>query len=327
MPHALLLHGPTGVGKRRFAEVLSQSLLCPDRNEHGACGACPACLQFQAGSHPDCLVVAPLQADPPPEFGQFPSLPSQQGRKAPKTPVVAIDQVRDLSGLMLRTSHQGGWRICVLPVAEALNPAAANGLLKLLEEPPEKLVFILVADEPGKLLPTIRSRCQMLHFGIPDPDQTTEWLDSLAGTDIAPADLRVALAMTRGAPLRAMVLAQAGCAGQLDELIETLGQLRGGQLAPLAVAAAWERAGAGSVLDYWRFWVAELIRCHLGVAALLETEARYRATIENQANGRGRAWLLGLLERLNRDRNLLNGSINTRLLLDDLAIRWAGSGS
>jgi len=323
LPHALLLHGPAGVGKRQFAAHYCQLLLCADPVASGPCGQCGGCRQFLAGSHPDCLVVAPLQEGGATGFEQFPPLPSQQGKKAPKTPVIAVTQVRELNEAVMQTSHQGGWRIVVITMAEAMNQAAANALLKLLEEPPPQLLFLLVSDRSGQLLPTIRSRCQMMHLGVPEPTQAAGWIADELGRDIDSSDFAVALALAHGAPLKARLLVAEGCERQLTDLVKTLSELHQGTLSPLAAAALWQKSDPGGVLDYWRFWVAELVRYRLGAASLLGSEGPFGGQIERQARSREASWLFGWLDRLNRDRSLLSGSINTRLLLDELAIGWS----
>ncbi|OAJ33904.1 DNA polymerase III subunit delta' [Piscirickettsia salmonis] len=137
MPHAVLLHGPSQTGKLSFARQLAAFLLCQQPQPQGACGGCQSCLLYQAGSHPDCTELA-----------------------AESNGVIKVDQVRALIASLHTARHQLGYRVILVNHAECMNSAAANSFLKTLEEPPEHTVILLMSSQPGRLLPTIRSRCQ-----------------------------------------------------------------------------------------------------------------------------------------------------------------------
>jgi len=143
--HALLLAGPEGVGKRLFAEHAAAALLAGTDWETPADH--PAARLLAAGSHPDHRLLAPPAA----------------GRGA-ATGAIAIDQVRALRAFLHGTPALGAARTVVIDPVDALNPHAANALLKELEEPRAGTTFLLVAHAPGRLLPTLRSRCRLLPF-------------------------------------------------------------------------------------------------------------------------------------------------------------------
>lgn len=197
LPHALLLHGRTGLGKTDFALTLAQSLLCETPQDGGeACGQCPACRWFEAGNHPDFRWVS-LQDEESGEDGE----PSEE--KSKKTPTrIGVDAIRALSGFMTTSTHRQGMRIVLIAPADALNANAANALLKTLEEPLPDTLMMLVSDEPGRLAATIRSRCQNLRFDLPTAAEAEAWL---AQQGIKEAPLFLALA--GGAPLEARRLA------------------------------------------------------------------------------------------------------------------------
>jgi DNA polymerase-3 subunit delta' len=186
LPHALLLLGPRGVGKREFALSLGQWLLCESPAPAGPCGECKSCDWFGQGSHPDFRLIEP-QAETSEETGR-------KGGKA-----IAVGDVRQLSDFLGLVSHQGGWRVVVLHPAETMNPAAGNALLKTLEEPPANVLLILVSHQPRRLLPTILSRCHKLAFGLPTRDRAFEWLESVGRPEAA--DM---LNEVGGAPLLAL---------------------------------------------------------------------------------------------------------------------------
>ncbi|HWY61444.1 MAG TPA: DNA polymerase III subunit delta' [Rhizomicrobium sp.] len=150
-PQAWLICGPPGVGKATLAYRIARYLLA-----HGAqnCGAAdlsvpasdPASLQVAAGAHPGLLL---LQRSVHPETGKLMT-------------VLGVDEIRKLAGFFGMTSGAGGWRIAIVDTADEMNDNAANALLKLLEEPPSRAMLLLLSNTPGRLLATIRSRCQRL---------------------------------------------------------------------------------------------------------------------------------------------------------------------
>jgi len=153
MAHAFLFHGPSGIGKRRFARTFAQCLFCdriPD-GELDACGECPSCRQMQAGTHPDYIEIGC-----PEDKAEFP------------IDLIAGDpQHRGRAGLCYEISLRpmsGRRRVAVIDDADRFNPESANALLKTLEEPPSYSTLILLSEDPATQLPTIRSRCQAVRF-------------------------------------------------------------------------------------------------------------------------------------------------------------------
>jgi DNA polymerase III subunit delta' len=150
---SFLFAGPSGIGKRSFAQKLAQALLCEARSEEALdpCEQCPACQQVHAGTHPDFNMVAK------PADKSFIPLDLLIGDKEHRRREGLCHHIA-LKPLM------GGRRIAVVDDADYLNAEGANALLKTLEEPPPRSVLILIGTSPAKQLPTIRSRCQMVRF-------------------------------------------------------------------------------------------------------------------------------------------------------------------
>lgn len=150
---AYLLAGPPGIGKKRFALLLAQSLLCDHCSDSDldACGVCSACSQVQAGSHPD-LIVAELP----------------EGKRAlPLELFLGSPERRGKEGLCYELSLRpmsASRKVAIIDDADTLNQESGNALLKTLEEPPPHSLMLLVASSPDVVLPTIRSRCQVLRF-------------------------------------------------------------------------------------------------------------------------------------------------------------------
>ena len=129
LPHALLICRPEGLGKRAFAERFIRGLLCQAPEAGEACGRCRSCLLLAAGTHPDRVTVS---------YGLR--------KDGVQRSEIVIDQVRDLSARLAMSSQFGGWQVATLDPADALNAAAANALLKTLEEPAAQTLLVLVAD-------------------------------------------------------------------------------------------------------------------------------------------------------------------------------------
>ncbi len=186
--HAYLFEGPEGVGKKTVAVRLAMAANCTGPPGGRPCGVCPTCRQIQAGTHPDVVLLTP-EADS-------------------ATPIVKVDQVREIVRLATFHRYSARRRFILVDPAEALPPAAANALLKTLEEPPAGTGFILIATHAPSLLPTIRSRCQRVRFSAVDEAVLVPWL---AARDVA--DPTAVARGALGCPGRALRMAD----GELDD--------------------------------------------------------------------------------------------------------------
>ncbi len=146
--HAYLITGQNGMGKRTLAREIAKYLLCTENSK--PCGKCAACEQVQQGTHPDLLIVRPgyhISSD----------LQTERGKND-----ILVDTIRELVTRVNEHAYEGKYRIAVIEHAEKMNASAQNALLKTLEEPPEKVLFLLLTDTPGSLLSTIVSRCRQI---------------------------------------------------------------------------------------------------------------------------------------------------------------------
>jgi DNA polymerase-3 subunit delta' len=202
--HALLIHGPAGVGKLALAEEFAQLLLCEaSPGTRKPCGTCDGCRWYLAGTHPDFRRLEPeslARRAALDEEGETPAPASSRAAKPSQE--IKVDQVRALDSFLGLRSHRGRRRIVLVHPAEAMNLSAANALLKALEEPQPGAHFILVSHRPARLLPTIRSRCAAVPMAVPDRDQALAWL-----SEEGIAEPGAWLAFSGGAPLQARVLA------------------------------------------------------------------------------------------------------------------------
>ncbi|MFU1933694.1 DNA polymerase III subunit delta', partial [Bordetella avium] len=177
--HAWLIHGSAGIGKLDFAAAAAASLLCESPRAGLACGACPACAWVSSGNHPDLRRVRPdaLALEEGAEDAESGEEDSATAAKKTPSKDIRIDQVRALESWFNTATHRGGWRVALVYPAHALNAVSANALLKVLEEPPAHTVFLLVADAPDRLLPTLLSRCRRLPLAMPDAQTARRWLE------------------------------------------------------------------------------------------------------------------------------------------------------
>jgi DNA polymerase-3 subunit delta' len=291
--HALLFASPRGYGKRALAEAFAASLLCQQRTADGsACGKCRSCLLVAAGSHPDLARVTFEIRD--------------DGR--PRTELT-VDQLRALGARLSLASQFGGWQIALIDPADAMNPNAANALLKTLEEPSTNTVIALVADDPSRLPPTIRSRCQKIDVPMPTRDQALAWLRS-RGVDAAAAAATLDASMNN--PGQAEAWLADGALAVREECATDLAALSAARARPTAVAERW----AADRPDL-RLWFA---------AALARDEARLLASGARGSLGLTRRAEIPKLNawfgRANQARGLLATPVRADLVLLDLLRGW-----
>jgi DNA polymerase III subunit delta' len=175
MPHAVLLSGQVGLGKRSAALYLAQSILCETaRVGVQACGHCVACNLFRAGTHPDMRFVEIGQEEDQEAAG--PDEETTPGQKKPSRHI-SVDRIRQLNDFVVSTAFRGWAKVILIAPAEAMHPSASNALLKILEEPPQGTHFLLVTHRPDRLLPTLRSRCFQVGFPVPPAGVAMQWLE------------------------------------------------------------------------------------------------------------------------------------------------------
>lgn len=198
--HALLIHGPSGVGQFELGLALARARLCeaPEGTTR-PCDRCAACHLVQQRSHPDLLLLVP------PVLAVALGWQEPDDRKAKPSKEIAVAAVREAIAWSQQTPSRGRGKVVVVSPAEAMNAVTANALLKTLEEPPPSLRLVLCTADPDLLLPTIRSRCQKLRLAGPGADEALAWLEQ-QGVAGAP----ILLAAAGGRPLEAQALAADG---------------------------------------------------------------------------------------------------------------------
>ncbi len=241
LPHALLLRGCAGTGKHDFALELARSLLCKAPIETHACGVCASCIWFNEMHHPDFRLISPEDADVSEDAPK---------KKAIKKTQISVAQIRQLIDYLSLSHHQvNSYRVILISPAETLNIASANALLKMLEEPPAKNLFLLVSNQPQRLLPTIISRCQAIDMPLPNKQDALSWLEKQHVSNA-----KNLLDYTGGAPL--LVLQTAADSDMTINLIQQL--TLGAKLQPFTCAPLFLTLGMERAIDTLQKWIFDL---------------------------------------------------------------------
>ena len=312
-PHALLLKGPQGVGKLDFALNIARSVLCEKPLADGlACQDCSSCHWFQQEAHPDFRLIQPDALATSDEESEE----KEEGKKPGKKPAkrILIEQIRSLSDFFGLSSHQGGYRVVLIHPAETMNTNAANGLLKMLEEPSGRMLLILVSHKPQQLPATILSRCLVLAAPLPTPEISMAWLLQQKISD--PAAL---LAQTGFAPLQAARMAQEeNEAGEREQFLQAIRQPA--KLDVYALAEQMQRTEPALVVHWLQQWCYDLS------AAKLTGIVRYNTDLTDSIKKvAANIDVLGLLryqkELITARREALH-PLNPRLLFEALLLSY-----
>lgn len=289
LAHALMIEGPSGVGKKILARAMIDRLLCSEDHPR-ACGQCRSCQLLAGGAHPDYFDLQPEE----------------------DSKVIKVDQVRAVIGKLDLTTSISERKVAYIHPAEVMNAAAANALLKSLEEPTGNTVLILVSDNPGRLPVTIRSRCQAISISQPDPKTVQKWLEQISGSSLEKVE--AALQAAGGSPLRA--------ANYLDSPgLDGYGQVR------MSLASLLVRPGSVSQvsnqlnelnpMDLWlwlSFCSGEVIKSNMLGKSLSWMPANPKLRDKP---------MLELQRQADINRQLASTQVRGDLLLQDWLIRWA----
>ena len=251
MHHAWLITGPEGVGKATLAYRFARSLLA-GRSAADSLGLDPGDPVFRrvaASSHADLLTIERV-------FNEKTKRMKSQ---------IAVEDVRRITGFMSLTPAEGGWRVVVVDGAEELNPASANALLKILEEPPPRAILLLACAAPGRLLPTIRSRCRRLRLA-PLGDAAMDQVLSRYLSHLHVDDRARLIALAEGSPGRAMMLAEdegLKIAMLVDKLLSDLPGVPASRGYEIADFLGRNDTGFSTFMDLLRSSVAAAVREHV----------------------------------------------------------------
>lgn len=313
-PQATLITGRRGIGKRILALHLAQALLCERPNPEGsACGSCPSCGYVAAGAHPDLRLIEPIEFD-------------EEGNPS-AVDVIVVDRIRELIEFTQLSTHRQRAKVALIAPAESMNSAAANALLKTLEEPPRATYLLLISHLPGRLPATLVSRCQRLVAPEPDQAAATAWL-AAHGADNAQS----LLAQAGGAPLLALTFADTAVQRERALLHDALAQPE--RLQPVLFGARLdayakdERRAQLATVVYWLLtWTADLAASSSGGTPRFNPDRRERLARLGQKVARLK--LFRYYATLLRQRALLGHPLQPRLVVEALLFEYLalfGSG-
>ena len=323
LPHALLLQGNQGLGKTGFAFSLADSLLCKqpaaDRSAiegsatgGEACGTCPACQLLSAGTHPDLYHLKPV------------AKPNSTSKKPALS--IRIENIRDLCEKLNQTSQYGGYRIAIIEQADQLTISAANSLLKTLEEPGRDILIILISARSQRLPATIRSRCQLMRFTVPDEKLSLPWIKENSTTQeqqVRPDDKQIKVALKRafGSPLAAL---QQLHDDEHNELIaEAMTAAISGKNS-LDYSAKMAKLVKYQVLETMLTWVSDVTKIvNCGAEAEIVND-QYRVKLQALANKVNSQRLFRFYDQLNFNIQHSSIALNEQLLWENLLISWDG---
>lgn len=298
MPHALLLHGPDGVGKERFASAVAAGLFCR-RPGPGLepCGACAECALSRAGTHPDLHWLR-----------------RPEDRKS-----IGVEAVRDACEQLGMTSLRGGHRVAVIATAQLMTHSAQNAFLKTLEEPAPRTLLVLITARPSALLATLRSRCQRVEIPRPPQEGSLEWLRRELGSAPPPGLLDLA----GGAPMRALALAPHHAALE-QQMTALLTDLAGGRIEVTRAASELLGEGLATRLDWIEHWLAGAFRDRFARDA---TQFRIPSPtkLQRAAGTLNMQAAFRFVDRLRESRRLLEGSAAAQLVVEALLIELAAA--
>lgn len=317
-PHAILLQGPQGTGKTVFAEKLAQSLLCEAVLPDGqACDHCISCGWFSQYSHPDFRRLRPevMDADDAESDAEEAAKPAAKASKAPSKEIV-IHQVRSLSNFLALSTHRQGARVVVIYPAEAMNVAAANALLKSLEEPGPKTVFILVTHNIAGLLPTMVSRCHQFSLGLPSENESLAWLRTQAV-----ANPEQFLAEQGGAPLAAAAAAASDTTTLQDVFLRALQRPDTG--VALKTADQFQKVPVPLLLSWLQRWLYDVFSFKL--SGKIRYYPRYRKEIQKLAGDCDLPALLKLLDAAIKRRAVEDHPLSTRVLIEEMLLEYGSA--
>ena len=320
LPHALLAAGMQGMGKRAFVWRLVAWLLCRNREQSplGACGNCESCQWLKSGTHPSLQVLpiinmpmnaatherhAALKSSNKTKMASTSSTSNQAAKTAAKSSLtIKIDDIRALQPFI----YQGGqgMRICVLDYAEQMTIAAANALLKTLEEPQAQVYLFLISDIPAKLLPTIKSRVQQLPLQSIEPSVARDYVTHALGSTIhretvSPSQIEQLLQMANGAPLAAIELAQADWYGKRALWLTVWQALRQGKRSSIAASDYWQsQLSIQDFIQLTETMLLDIQRLEVGLESQQKDIELTAAIANNKPDSNALDALTGILQQI-----------------------------
>ncbi len=295
LAHAVLITGPSSIGKLEFCLSLIQRMNCTQPSvKNYACGKCNNCHLFQARTHPDVRMINVDEL----------------------TDQIKVDDIREINNFMVLSRQCGTYKIACINCADHMNVNAANALLKTLEEPPEDSILFLISHHANRLLATIRSRCQIWKFKIPDEDQSITWLQS----HNKKMDWDTLLSASGGRPLLALELHETGLGEARATFYHQLEQLMLHKEKVTKLSAKLQNEELEQLVLWQQAWCADLIRCHYQKGPVTLENPDIRRALHSLVGRVDLQSLFQYLDKLIELHRLSKAPLNKRLFIEEMLI-------
>ena len=293
-PNAVLVNAPDGLGVDSLLEQLSAALMCANY-ESEACGFCHSCELVKSGSHPDLHRIQP----------------EKEGK------AITVDQIRASNRWALESSQLGGYRVIMIDPAEAMNEASSNALLKTLEEPSSKCIFVLTTSNTSILMPTIRSRCQQTTITSPSAITASEWLSKELSKTVPP----YVLALVNNAPLTAKTMVESGEVEACDKVLRQFVKVVDGTDVDLMSFATTLSKEPTKHLSWIWYLLSDVQKKHFGVESesFIPSSQKLKDVLDYPNAYKLSKTLAALIEQLKQ-----HPGLNTELLIMNWLITVCG---
>ena len=301
LPHALLFIGPDGIGKKMLGKTLAAAILC--KQQDGPCDRCQSCQAMRLASHPDYYEV----------------LPETRGKSAK---VIRIEQIREMQTVASRYPVLSSSRVVLIDEADRMNEAAANSLLKTLEEPEGQVTFILITSARSSLLDTIVSRCMPVAFGMLPADEMAK---ALQARGVAAEDAAELSALADGSLGRAVMLYENGGLALRNDALEILSQLDTMDMDKLWQLAKekgdWEREKLVEWFLYFNMLLRDMLVLYEDGASLLLYHQDRRAQLVSLLPRFPERRIFAMLGEVREMQRRLQANVNLRLQMEGFLLR------
>lgn len=290
--HSILIKADSGLGAEPLFEQLAQRIMCTQPQGEQGCGQCHSCHLMQAHSHPDFHLLASIE-----------------GKE------IGVDQVRDINEIVAQHAQQQGNKVVYVQGVERLTEAAANALLKTLEEPRPNTYFLLQADSSARLLATIYSRCQVWNLPVPNEALATEWLATQYAAETS--EISTALSMNLGRPLAALETLQQGLIEQRKNFLRQFWVFYR-RRSPLELLPSFDKERTVQQVDWILAFLADSLKYKLEITEFCQTRdlARGIAQFSDEQTPLGLLHAIKIMQKVRSDLLNING-VNAELILLD----------